>query len=132
VIYHTLANREGYGRFALLFGARSLRDLLFALELEKWRGQFDVEVTLDAASSDWRGNVDLLEPAGGRNKMISSIAKTCRTALCTSIAIGFLFNLGFSQKKEKKVQPAQPPGAEQTDVLRISPVPYESYSQATS
>lgn len=62
VIYHVLANREKYGRFVLLFGARSPRDLLFARELEKWRGQFDfeVEVTLDTASSDWRGNVGVV------------------------------------------------------------------------
>lgn len=62
VIYHVLANREKYGRFALLFGARSPRDLLFARELEKWRGQFDfaVEVTLDTAKSDWRGNVGVV------------------------------------------------------------------------
>lgn len=62
VIYHVLAHREKYGRFALLFGARTPRDLLFARELEKWRGQFDfeVEVTLDTASSDWRGNVGVV------------------------------------------------------------------------
>jgi NAD(P)H-flavin reductase len=62
VIYHVLANREKYGRFALLFGARSPRDLLFARELEQWRGQFDfaVEVTLDTAPSDWRGNVGVV------------------------------------------------------------------------
>lgn len=62
VIYHVLANRQKYGRFVLLFGARSPRDLLFARELEKWRGQFDfaVEVTLDTASSDWRGNVGVV------------------------------------------------------------------------
>jgi NAD(P)H-flavin reductase len=62
VIYHVLAHRERYGRFVLLFGARTPRDLLFARELEKWRGQFDfeVELTLDTASSDWRGNVGVV------------------------------------------------------------------------
>ncbi len=62
VIYYVLANREKYGRFVLLFGARSPRDLLFARELEKWRGQFDfeVEVTFDSATSDWRGNVGVV------------------------------------------------------------------------
>lgn len=65
-IYHVLANREKYGRFVLLSGSRSPRDLLFARELEKWRGQvdFDVEVTLDTATSDdgnnWRGNVGVV------------------------------------------------------------------------
>jgi NAD(P)H-flavin reductase len=62
VIYHALANRGKYGRFALLYGARAPRDLLYARELEKWRGQFslDVEVTLDTATSQWRGNVGVV------------------------------------------------------------------------
>ncbi|MFN0123183.1 MAG: FAD/NAD(P)-binding protein [Blastocatellia bacterium] len=62
VIYQVLANREKYGRIVLLYGARTPRDLLFARELEKWRGQFhlDAEVTLDTATSEWRGNVGVV------------------------------------------------------------------------
>jgi len=59
MIYQVLANRDKYGTVALLYGARSPRDLLFRRELEGWRSRFDVEVevTLDTASGDWRGNV---------------------------------------------------------------------------
>ncbi|MDX2044844.1 MAG: FAD/NAD(P)-binding protein [Acidobacteriota bacterium] len=59
VIYQVLAQRAQYGKFVLLYGARTPRDLLYARELEKWRGQFDcgVEITLDTADNDWRGNV---------------------------------------------------------------------------
>jgi len=62
VIHHVLANREKYGRVALLYGARSPRALLFRRELERWRSRFDleVEVTLDTASGDWRGNVGVV------------------------------------------------------------------------
>jgi len=62
VIHHVLANRDKYGRAALLYGARSPRDLLFRRELERWRSRFDleVEVTLDTASGDWRGNVGVV------------------------------------------------------------------------
>lgn len=62
VIYYALAQREKYGRFVLLYGARTPRDLLYAHELEKWRGQFHlaVEVTLDTATSAWRGNVGVV------------------------------------------------------------------------
>ena len=61
-IYHVLANREKYGRVALLYGARTPEDLLYKLELPRWRGQFDlqVEVTVDAASDGWRGNVGVV------------------------------------------------------------------------
>jgi NAD(P)H-flavin reductase len=61
-LYHILAHRDEYGRVAVLYGARTPRDILFAHELEQWRGRFDleVEVTVDAAPSDWRGNVGLV------------------------------------------------------------------------
>jgi NAD(P)H-flavin reductase len=61
-IYHVMANREKYGRVALLYGARTPEDLLYKLELPQWRGHFDlqVEVTVDAASGGWRGNVGVV------------------------------------------------------------------------
>jgi NAD(P)H-flavin reductase len=68
-LYQALAQRDRFGRIILLYGARTPRDLLFPAELAAWRAQFDldVEVTVDAADRDWRGNVgvvpDLIERA---------------------------------------------------------------------
>ena len=68
-LYHILAHRREYGRVVLLFGARTPDDILFARELEGWRGRFDtdVEVTVDRAPAEWRGHVGvvtkLLAPA---------------------------------------------------------------------
>jgi NAD(P)H-flavin reductase len=61
-IYAILDNREKYGHVALLYGARSPRDLLFQPELEKWRGRFDiqVEVSVDAALGSWHGDVGVI------------------------------------------------------------------------
>lgn len=61
-LYHLLANREQYGRIVLLYGARTPQDLLYERELHEWRGRFDmeVEVTVDSATSDWRGNVGVV------------------------------------------------------------------------
>jgi NAD(P)H-flavin reductase len=61
-LYHILAHRGDYGRVALLYGARTPRDILFRRELERWRGRFDLEVgiTVDTAPGDWRGNVGLV------------------------------------------------------------------------
>jgi len=55
-------HRERFGRVSLLFGARSPRDLLFAREIETWRGRFDVdvEVTVDRAGPEWRGTVGVV------------------------------------------------------------------------
>jgi NAD(P)H-flavin reductase len=61
-IYQLLANREKYGRIALLYGTRAPRDLLYEKELHEWRGRFDVqvEVTVDSAATDWRGHVGVV------------------------------------------------------------------------
>lgn len=61
-IYHVLANRGHYGRIAILYGARSPADLLFADELAEWRTHLDiqVDVTVDHADTDWRGNVGVV------------------------------------------------------------------------
>ena len=61
-LYHLLANRDRYGKIILLYGARTPEDLLYKRELHKWRGRFDldVEVTVDSATGDWRGNVGVV------------------------------------------------------------------------
>jgi NAD(P)H-flavin reductase len=68
VVYQVLAEREKYGRVVILFGARSAADLLFRRELEKWRSRFDLDVlvTVDRASSDWRGSVGVVTKLIGR------------------------------------------------------------------
>jgi NAD(P)H-flavin reductase len=57
-----LERRERFGRVSLLYGARSPRDILFAKEIETWRGRFeaDIEVTVDRASAGWRGPVGVV------------------------------------------------------------------------
>jgi NAD(P)H-flavin reductase len=61
-LYHVLAHRERYGRVVLLFGARSPDDILFAREIETWRGRFDVtvEVVVDRAAPGWHGSVGVV------------------------------------------------------------------------
>ncbi|HET9249782.1 MAG TPA: Ni/Fe hydrogenase subunit gamma, partial [Actinomycetota bacterium] len=51
-----------FGRVSILYGARTPADLLFRDELEGWRGHLDVDVdvTVDAATPEWRGNVGVV------------------------------------------------------------------------
>ena len=62
VLYSLLSHREKYGKIVLLYGTRSPSDILFRRELEKWRSQFDLEVsvTVDRALGSWRGNVGVV------------------------------------------------------------------------
>jgi NAD(P)H-flavin reductase len=61
-IYHIIKHRDKYGRFVLLYGARTPEDILFRKELEGWRSRFDMEVlvTVDRAHIDWKGMVGVV------------------------------------------------------------------------
>jgi NAD(P)H-flavin reductase len=61
-LYHLFANRSKYGRVSILYGGRTPESLLFPAEVQRWRGRFDVqvEVTVDAAPTSWRGNVGVV------------------------------------------------------------------------
>ena len=61
-IYSILANRRRYGHVVILVGSRNPKDLLYRLELEEWRRRLDIdiEVTVDHADADWRGNVGVV------------------------------------------------------------------------
>ncbi|MCS6924747.1 MAG: FAD/NAD(P)-binding protein [Candidatus Binatia bacterium] len=61
-LYALLSQREQYGRLCLLYGARTPQDVLYARELARWRGRFDLDVyvTVDSASTAWRGQVGVV------------------------------------------------------------------------
>jgi NAD(P)H-flavin reductase len=61
-LYHVLAQRRKHGRVVLLVGGRSPEDLLFVREIERWRSRLDldVQVTVDRATSDWRGEIGVV------------------------------------------------------------------------
>lgn len=62
VIYHIMNYRAKYGKFALLYGARSPEDILYRKELAEWRSSFgvNVSVTVDRASASWHGDVGVV------------------------------------------------------------------------
>jgi NAD(P)H-flavin reductase len=61
-IYHVLRHRQEYGQVAILYGARTPADRLYAEELETWsrRGDIQVLTTVDRADRTWTGNVGLV------------------------------------------------------------------------
>ena len=61
-IYRLLAERERFGRIALLYGTRSPSDILYVRELERWRRRLDLqlEVTVDHAGEDWHGHIGVV------------------------------------------------------------------------
>jgi NAD(P)H-flavin reductase len=98
-LYRLLAERERYGRLALLYGTRSPADILFRRELESWRRRLDLEleVTVDHASSDWRGNVGVVTRLIPRADFdpLHSIALVCGPEIMMRFAVASLRDAGL-------------------------------------
>jgi NAD(P)H-flavin reductase len=93
-IYRLLAGRPRYGRVVVLYGTRSPDDILFERELEDWRRRLDVEleVTVDHAGGDWRGNVGVATTLIPRAAFdpLHSIALVCGPEIMMRFAIAAL------------------------------------------
>lgn len=61
-MYRIMAEREKFNNVVLLYGARTPSDMLYRKQLEQWRAHFDLDVyvTVDRATSTWRGSVGLV------------------------------------------------------------------------
>ncbi|MEU8307324.1 FAD/NAD(P)-binding protein [Actinomadura sp. NPDC048955] len=66
VVLRALADRDAFGRIAVLVGARTPGDLLFRGELDAWRERgAQVEVTVDRPAPGWTGQVGVITALAG-------------------------------------------------------------------
>jgi len=67
-LYAALRDHARFGQIVLLYGARTPDDLLFPAELEQWQARSDlhVEVIVDSADANWRGNVGVVPTLIGK------------------------------------------------------------------
>ncbi|NDU71482.1 oxidoreductase [Actinomadura sp. DSM 109109] len=66
VVLRALADRDAFGRIAILVGARTPGDLLFREEMDAWRARgAQVEVTVDRPAPGWTGQVGLITALAG-------------------------------------------------------------------
>ncbi|MCC6777726.1 MAG: FAD/NAD(P)-binding protein [Hyphomicrobiales bacterium] len=97
-IYRLLAERDRYGRINILYGTRSPDDILFLAELTKWRRDLDigVEVTVDHAAGDWRGQVGVVTSLIPRAAFAptDSIAMVCGPAIMMRFTAAALSQAG--------------------------------------
>jgi NAD(P)H-flavin reductase len=87
----------------LLYGCRTPADMLYRKELEKWRGRFDleVEITVDSAGVDWRGNVGVVTLLIRRAPVdpFSTVAMVCGPELMMRFAIQELQSFRISSER---------------------------------
>lgn len=100
-IDHVLANREHFGRFVVLYGARSPQDVLYMKQLQQWRGRLDtyVDVTVDHADRSWAGNVGVVTRLIGRADFDPHHTKVmiCGPEIMMRFTIKELANMGMSK-----------------------------------
>ena len=66
VVLHARAQRDRYQAVWVLYGARTPHDLLYLDELDAWRYEVGVDVTVDAADTAWSGHVGVVPELVGR------------------------------------------------------------------
>jgi NAD(P)H-flavin reductase len=102
-IYDILSVRRRYGKFVLHYGARTPDDILFRKEVEGWRARFDfdVEVSVDRGSPEWRGHVgvvtNLLPKA--RFDPLNAYALVCGPEIMIRFGVQELQRLGVSDDR---------------------------------
>lgn len=62
LINEVIDQRGGFGRVAILYGAKTPAERMFTDELEQWRGRDDVEYleTVDEGDKSWKGSVGVI------------------------------------------------------------------------
>jgi NAD(P)H-flavin reductase len=60
VLLRALERRSEFGDVVLLYGARTPSDVLYGAELDSWRDEVSVAVTVDAADVGWSGRVGVV------------------------------------------------------------------------
>lgn len=101
-IYRVLAERRRFGRVVILYGARSAGDMIFAEELESWRGRFDldVQVTVDHATGEWFGHVGVvttLIPRAGFDPT-HTVAMVCGPEVMMRFTVRSLIDRGVERQ----------------------------------
>jgi len=101
VITTALAQRADFKNITVFYGARSPRDLMYKAELERMRGDADVQLSVDKADDDWKEFCGFV-PANVLDKKPSpnnTIAITCGPPIMIKFVIQNLQKLGFSDEQ---------------------------------
>jgi NAD(P)H-flavin reductase len=102
-LYHALTHRDDFGAVSLLVGARTPADVLYTAELERWRlrPDVDVDVTVDAAPSHWRGNVGVVTRLVPKARLDpgAATALVCGPEVMMSFAVKALVERGLEKDR---------------------------------
>ncbi len=103
-IWYALENREKYGRITIVYGARSVGDLVYREELDKWAGYKDVKVIRcvdpGGETPDWNGEVGFV-PAVLEKAQVpadNSVALVIGPPIMIKFSLPVLSKMGLADK----------------------------------
>ncbi|RLA93480.1 MAG: anaerobic sulfite reductase subunit AsrB [Deltaproteobacteria bacterium] len=101
VIEYILQHRKKFEEVNIVLGYRNYSQILFKEDMEKWKENCNLYVTLDQGDKKWRGHVGLvtkyLEELGFKSG--NTIAITCGPPVMIKYVIQTLNNLGFRDEQ---------------------------------
>lgn len=103
IVQYILDNREDFGQFDIIYGARSANDLCYKAELLALQERDDLKVhlSIDMAEPGWQGFVGFVPNNVLRIKPSpqNTIAITCGPPIMIKYVIHNLLELGFSERQ---------------------------------
>src|SRR3989338_2518382 len=104
VIWNVLDRREDFGKVTIVYGARTVADLVYKNELEHWESRNDVRLvtTVDPGGEtpEWKGKVGfvptVLEQTAPSAE--NAVAVTCGPPIMIKYVLATLGKLGFSEE----------------------------------
>lgn len=105
VIWNALDLRDKYKDITILYGARTVQDLVYKDELKEWEERADVKliVTVDPGGEtpDWKGEIGFVPTILEKNppKPENSIAIVCGPPILIKLSLPILEKIGFKQEQ---------------------------------
>ncbi len=104
VILNVLDRRTEFGDITIVYGARTVQDLVYKRELNKWQERKDVKtvVTVDPGgeTSDWKGEIGfvptIVEKTAPSSK--NAVAIICGPPIMIKFTLPVMMKLGFEEK----------------------------------
>jgi NAD(P)H-flavin reductase len=101
VIWNVLDRRDEFGDVTIVYGARSVADLVYKQELEEWATRSDVRMvtTVDPGGQtpDWQGEVGYVTPVVKETapSAANAVAVLCGPPIVVKLTLPVLAELGF-------------------------------------
>jgi len=102
VIWNVLDLRDKFGDVTIVYGARSVADLVYKRELEEWAERSDVKLvtTVDPGGEtpDWKGEVGFVTPVVEKTapSADNAVVVLCGPPIVVKMTLPVLAKLGFA------------------------------------